>query len=446
MTEKCRFSVRVIGAIMSCALIFLNVGVASELDAFFNPASGTALFVAKDGGSNKNPGTREAPLKNLDKAINKAAAGDTILVAEGSYSGTFDVGFFLCDKPLKFYGGFAGDFSDRDPKTHPTLLQPDNASGGKSRKAIMEFSKNIDGVVVDGFVFDMGQRNSYHPSDGKPEGVATGRLLLPPQKASGQNATVTEACLSVPSAAQGGEMVIHNNAFLNCASFGIQGGLREGAIHILNNVFVSNRMGAIEVYGTCPSRGGPKSMSRCGEVEVGHNTILFSWSRTKDFQDMGYGVRIMTKAGYSIHHNLIGGNIMSGVDHSRFDPDDWIKLDHNVFFVNKQGDLEYSPASNTSLQLQADQFEDLEFASVDGNRNEIPAGLAVDQAYLEGYLSARYAEETDLDRSSPANQWRSILGLSMQGTMSSSVSMYGNRYPVDKALQLFGAAAGVGAQ
>ena len=47
---------------------------------------------------------------------------------------------------------------------------------------------------------------------------------------------------------------------------------------------------------------------------------------------------------------------------------------------------------------------------------------------------------------SPANQWRSILGLNLQGKISSSVSMYGNQYPVDEALKLFGAINGIGAQ
>ena len=171
-------------------------------------------------------------------------------------------------------------------------------------------------------------------------------------------------------------------------------------------MFVANRMAAIEIYGTCAARGGPGQMPRCGETEIAHNTILFSWSRLKDFLDMGYGVRVMTKLGYDIHHNLIGANIMAGVDHSRFNKDEWIKLDNNVFFVNKRADLEYSPASNTSLDLTADQFEDLELASNVGNKSEIPAGLAIDAAYLEGFLSARYTEEADYDSDSPANQLR----------------------------------------
>lgn len=419
---------------------------AADLAALLEPASGSAVFVNKATGNNKNPGTRAEPLKNLDKAIAKAAAGDTILVAEGLYNGTFDIGYLESDKPLKLYGGFAADFSTRNPVAHPTLIQPDNASGAKSRKALLTFTKSIDGTVVDGFVFDMGLRNSYHASEGRPEGVESGRLLLPPEKSGSDNATVTEACLSIPSAAQGGDVLIQNNVFVNGAKFAIQAGLRSGTIRILNNVFVANRMAAVEVYGTCPSTGGPKANTRCGEAEIAHNTILFSWSRTKDFQDMGYGLRVMTKLGYDFHHNLIGGNVMAGVDHSRFNPDEWLKLDHNTFFVNKKADLEYSPASNTTLDLRADQFEDLEIASVEGNTSEIPKGLPVDPAYLEGFLAARYSEQTDLDRSSPANQWRSILGLNLQGTMTSSVSMYGNRYPWRKALELFGAVEGRGAQ
>jgi hypothetical protein len=418
----------------------------ADLNTLFNPASGTAIFVSKTSGSNKNPGTREAPMKNLDKAISKAAAGDTILVAEGTYSGTFDIGYFESDKPLKLFGGFSPDFAERDVARHPTLLQPDNASGAKSRKPIVRFSKAVDGTVVDGFVFDMGLRNSYHATEGKPEGVDSGRLLIPPKKASGDNPTVTEACLSIPSAAQGGDVLIQNNVFTNSAKFAIQAGLRSGTIRVLNNVFVANRMAAVEIYGTCRSTGGPKSLSLCGEAEIAYNTVLFSWSRTKDFQDMGYGVRVMTKLSYDIHHNIIGGNIMAGVDHTRFNKDEWVKLDANIFFVNKQADLEYSPASNTTLNLWADQFEDLEFASAERNRSEIPKTLPVDKTYLDGFLTARYSEETDFERDSPANQWRAILGLNLQGTMSSSVTMYGNRYPYQKALELFGAVEGAGAQ
>lgn len=407
--------------------------------------SGT-MYVSVNKGMNSQPGTKEKPLKTITKAIASAQPGDTVCVAGGVYSGTFGIGYLECNKPLKFYGSYSEDFNTRDIRKHPTLFQPDNKSGAKSRKPLLRLTGDVSGVVVDGFVFDMGMRNAYHSHDGKPDGVETGMLLLPPKKMSGQAATVTEACLSIPSAAKGGDVLIQNNVFANSAKFGIQAGLRQGTIKILNNVFIANRMAAIEVYGTCPGRIGRKAKPSCGGAEIGHNTILFSWSRTKDFKDMGYGIRIMTKLHYHIHHNLIGGNVLAGVDHTRFNDDARIKLDHNIFFANRMADLEFSPASNTKLNLSVDQFGDLEFASCKGNLNQIPKALTIDKKYLSGYLHARYSEQADYNPDSVANQWREAVGLNKQGTMRSRASMYGNRYPWRKAVALFGAVKGSGAQ
>lgn len=406
----------------------------------------STLYVSKEQGKNSNPGTREQPLKNIDKAIGKAKPGDSIHVEGGIYSGTFDIGYLECDKPLKLIGSYSPDFGHRDISKHPTVFQPGNQSGARSRKPLIRFKGDVNGVVVDGFIFDMGMRNAYHNQKGKPLGLVTGMLLLPPKKLSGQVATVTEPCLSVPSAARGGDIVIRNNVFLNSAKFGIQAGMRKGSMKILNNIFVANRMAAIEVYGTCRSTGGPGTLSMCGDVEIGYNTILFTWSRTKDMRDMGYGIRVMTKLKYNIHHNLIGGNVLAGIDHTRFNKNEWIKMDNNVFFANKKADLEFSPASNTKLNLRVDQFGDLEFASCKGNQNRIPETLIIDKAYLEGFLNARYSEQTDFNPDSPANQWREIMGLNKQGKMSSQATMYANRYDLKKALDLFGAVKGVGCQ
>jgi hypothetical protein len=405
-------------------------------------------YVSIEKGKNKNDGkSPSTPLKNIDKAIKEAAPGDVIAVAEGVYSGTRGCGYIICDKPVKLYGGYAMDFSRRDNVAHPTLFQAENQKS--QRKAFLHCEKNVGGLVIDGFVFDMGERNSYDSEEGKPEGVETGMLLLPPKKnrAKGDKATVTEQCLYVQTNPKGGDVTVQNNVFVNGAKFGIQAGHKGGTFIVRNNVFVSNRMAAIEIFGTGGKKApNPANWEKDGHVEIAYNTILFTWSRLKDFLDMGYGVRVMTKLSYDIHHNIIGGNIMAGVDHSRFNKDEWLKLDNNIFFVNKGGDLEYSAESNTKELINADEFEDLEFASVNGNRNMIPETLPVDKNYLQGYLSARYSETTDLDRDSPANQWRSILGMNLQGTMSSKVTMFANKYPWKNTLQLFGAVPGCGAQ
>lgn len=413
-----------------------------------NPASENTktLYVSFANGSNRNDGSQSAPFKNIDKAINVADPGTVIKITGGNYFGTLNVGFIESDKAVKLFGSFDENFTKQDIVAHPTLIQPDNASARTSRKALLKFTKDVAGTVIDHVVFDSGERNAYSPNDGVVDGVEGGRLMLPTEKPANMNSTVGEPLLQFVSATTGGDVTIQNCVFLNGASFALQAGHRSGKFTVNNNVFVGNKMAAVEIYGTCASTEGPNTLSNCGEVEIAYNTILFTWSRLKDFLDMGYGVRVMTKCEYNIHHNIIGASILAGIDHTRFNKDEWVKVDHNIFFVNKDKDFHYSPASNTRIRIDADDFDDLEIASVNGNKNEIPASLKVNKAYLEGYLSARYSETVDYDPNSPANQWRAAMGMNKQGTISSSATMFANKYPWKDALNLFGNVNGFGAQ
>jgi len=123
--------------------------------------------------------------------------------------------------------------------------------------------------------------------------------------------------------------------------------------------------------------------------------------------------------------------------------------EHNVFFLNKQGDLTI-PGGGMFQRISADQFDDvMELAEVAGNKILTdPAAFQnkINQAYLNGFLNASYKESTDLDRNSAANQFRSAMGMPIQGTIQAAVTMYANRYPWREALQLFGAMQGAGAQ
>ncbi len=413
---------------------------------FYLNTSANAIYVSKTKGDNKNDGSKNSPVKEIDKAIQLVTAGGEIHIAEGVYSGTFDIGYLESDKPIKMYGSYNIDFTKRDIVNTPTIFQPDNASGGKSRKAFLKFTKDIDGTIIDGILFDMGMRNAYSTKEGFVDGVEGGRFLQPTELPPVGNSSVTEPIIQFVSACNGGDVTIQNCVFVNGASFGIQAGLRSGTFKVLNNVFISNRMAGIEIYGTCPSTGGPNTMSLCGKVEIAYNTILFTWSRLKDFGDMGYGVRVMTKCEYNIHHNIIGGSILAGVDHSKFNKNEWVKMDNNIFFVNKQADFFYTPASNTKLNLMVSQFGDLELASTTGNKAEIPKNIPVNKAYLEGFLSARYSEQVDYDANSPSNQWREAMGMNKQGKIQSTASMFMNRYPWKESLLLFNAVAGCGAQ
>lgn len=404
------------------------------------------IYVSAARGSNQNEGSLDKPVKEIDRAMVLVKAGEKILIAGGHYQGTFAIGYMESDKPLQLFGSYDETFSTRSVMKTPTLFQPDNAAGAKARKALLKFTRAIDGTIIDGIVFDMGQRNAYSSSEGLVEGLETGRMLRSTERPKAGNSTVEEPIIQIVSAAQGGDLLINNCVFVNGASFAVQGGLRSGRLRILNNVFIGNRMAAVEIFGTCAGTGGPGKSVNCGLVEIAHNTILFTWSRQKDMLDMGYAIRVMSKCEYQIHHNIIGGSVLAGIDNSRFNPGEWLRVDDNIFFANKKADIEYSPASNTRLNIRVDQFADLTFASVKGNRQVIPAKLPLNVTYLEAFLNAGYSEQIDFKPDSPANLWREAMGLNKQGKISSQVTMFMNRYPWGDTLKLFGAVKGYGAQ
>jgi hypothetical protein len=102
--------------------------------------------------------------------------------------------------------------------------------------------------------------------------------------------------------------------------------------------------------------------------------------------------------------------------------------------------------------VKAAQFEDLDesiIPNVDGNfelKQGDPFIKALDQDYLEGFAKLKVLRSSSFDPNSAANQYREAHGLNKQGSETIRVSMYGNRYNFGKALKLFGAKSGYGAQ
>ena len=111
--------------------------------------------------------------------------------------------------------------------------------------------------------------------------------------------------------------------------------------------------------------------------------------------------------------------------------------------------------SPNQLKLRVDEeaFEDMSdfpgMASVEGNVSlKDPARFKgiINEAYLVAFLNATYSEKTNFDPNSPANVFRSALGLNQRGTIQTKVSMYCNRYPLAETYKLFGAYKDYGAQ
>ena len=122
--------------LLAAAVLFCISGIASAKD----------YYVSLSRGKNKNPGTKEAPLKNLWKALSVAKTGDVIRLSEGNYPGRMKCGWFKMSVPVSIYGGYSADFSSRDPLKYKTMFQPKNENndkkGGGHGLLHIEFEKN----------------------------------------------------------------------------------------------------------------------------------------------------------------------------------------------------------------------------------------------------------------------------------------------------------------
>ncbi len=412
------------------------------------------LHVSKEKGDNQNPGTKEAPFKNLEAAFKIAQAGDRILVAQGNYTGLRDKGYLEIAQPVEILGGYSHDFSTRDIVRYQTTIMPSRESGESGRKPLLSILNVPSGTtcIVDGLIFDRGEQNAYSTKESVIESIS-GRILSPTEKPPTGPSTVDEPLLCFTNKVNAkieGDLIIRNCVFLN-GHFAIQGGFKKGTVQILNNIFIANKMAAIEVFGIGGKKGPKGPIEKDGHVEIAHNTILFTWSRLKDFGDMGYGIRIMTMASYDIHDNIIGCNIFTGIDHTRGNLNEWVKIDNNLIFLNKQAPLLYvEPGKSAAGKMERvkidDMNADLGLLSCKGNTEKVTHTLPFNKIYFVNFLNARYSETADFDPSSPANVLREVMGLPKQGTLTTKVSMFANRYPLNDALLFFGAITSAGAQ
>ncbi|MCQ2088676.1 MAG: DUF1565 domain-containing protein [Fibrobacter sp.] len=432
----------------------------------FSNIQAADLYVSLANGANGNEGTKEAPLKNLWKALKVAKEGDVIHVAQGIYPGQTKRGWFDITEPVSIIGGYSDDFSDRDPIKYVTKLQPKNENNKDQGTGLGIINIGFEGkqnvkMVIDGLTIDEAYSNTYHKEKGKPEGFdlgmlvpqgpAKGATLDNPTKEAEQPSRVA-ALIYIRGVYDTGDITIQNCVFANGDNYGIMGGWPEGNIRVLNNVFVNNRMIGVDIAGAKPDQYG-KPTANIANLEFANNTILFTWTRTNEMIDMGYGARCNAKFNCDFHHNIVGLSVFSGLDMTKGeDKTKNIKIDNNVFFLNKKGDLSFTISPSIKF-IGVDEFEDIEgepgYKSMQGNislKDPKAFGAKINQKYLENFLIASYKEKTDYDPNSPANLFRAALGMNQVGSIQSSVSMYANHYPVEEMYQLFGAMDKYGAQ
>lgn len=439
---------------------------ASKTTASASVPTGTAtLYVSEANGSNRNDGSKEKPIKDLQKAVDVAPEGAVILVSEGNYQGRLDAGYVEIKKYLSIIGGYNQDFSKCNPKEYLTTIRPGPAaSGTNANHGLLDIyvRGKKDGVIlIDGLILDKGDVNCYFianpdiPKSGTPEGCITGRLDPPGFGSSGapkmeDRRTVSNQLIHGDVE---GNVTIRNCVLMNGSHFGIQMGNAGGKWKICNNIFLANRMAACEIRGMTANPGE-------AIVDFHHNTVLFVWRRDPNpaSKDMGYGFRYMTRVDANVHHNIFGAIDFAALDRTYIDSDRNKEAQrktsawNNLFFSNIEADLTLPSGGGKFMRIFSRQFEDVEqLIEYEGNHEmtqEEAAQLAkaVDTPYLKGFLSMDGTSSMTHNPNSSENILRSALGMNQRGTSSYSVSMYMNQYPLEKAPALFGAIKGFGAQ
>ena len=439
-------------------------------------AAGRTFYVSASTESARSDGlTPSTAMKDLQKAIDTAQDNDIIQVAEGNYLGNMDRGYLECGrfgnaandrgKFISIYGGWSTDFTERDVIKHVTKIQPTT-----QRFTTPLFNINArrpygytgpEGtVVVDGLVFDFGENNLYCAADvsnevtGTPnEGVLTGRFIEPdaaPNCAKVGYANGDEYALHMDVE---GNVRVSNCIFVNCRDYGIAAMMGKGHMEICNNIFIACR------YASCQVRGSTRDADIDKvSLEFHHNTVLFTWTRTKAFEDMGQGFRFMNGIRtIDVHNNIFGCNSNCGVERVYYESNKAMEaakvsnLYDNYFFANKR-DLEIASMGAASISVPAARIEEAEQIGPKYEGNvEMPEGNdafvnAIDKSYLEGFLSLKIMTSQSYNANSAANQVNRAFGLNQQGSEIVRPSMYCNKYPWEKAKDLFGVVPNYGAQ
>ena len=415
--------------------------------------NGPKVYVSQTGGSVRGTGAQDSPYKDLQKAIDNAAEGSVICVAEGNYLGKLDCGYIEIKKYLKVVGGYNASFSERNPLRYVSKIQPTQAQNGTNGSRGL-FTIDVKGqrdgeILIDGFVLDYGLQNNYQPADpsdpryGCCEGCETGRIT-PGGEPNGLSHQLMKGNVE-------GRLIVRNCIFANGLYFGLQMTNFGGNWEIYNNVFVSNVYAACSVSGAA-GVGKPISAS----VDFHHNTVLFSWCRTKEMEDMGYGYRYMIGIHGNVYNNIFGCSNLGAIDRTHIDSNKAHEADrktsayNNMFFMNTADLVLPASGGGKWTMVKAERFEEVDqLAKCEGNF-EAPQGSnilkKIDPDYLKGFAKLKIVSSTSFNPNSAANLYRQANGMNMQGTSTTRVSMYGNRYAVDKAFVLFGAESKYGAQ
>lgn len=380
--------------------------------------------------------TKAKPAKDLGNILKKLQPGDTVHIAEGTYLGRGKVGSNKVLVPVKIIGGYADDFSKRDPwGKHRTILSGDNKSRNYTPDPalfmdLMKYSGPASPIVVDGLIIDHGARNRYKTDKQL-------KLVLLANPKTGQNPSPSLGGLVIRVSKSGKfdrgprwQVTVQNNIVMNThqnqAALSVSG-YKGSKIKIHNNLVIQHSGTGI----LCGTKYAGRS--NFASFDVSHNTVLFSWDSG---MSQAFNLAFDREVSARVTSNVLGFADFYGVWNARNAQN--ILFSNNLVTGARKGDyLEFNTVMN--IDDLVDEAESLHEDS-DGNISaaiKVPVSRAFATAYGARVVVDREKAEADIKASnSGANALRGMLGLPLQaGSVKwpkSEINL--NRMSVDDAI------------
>ena len=314
-------------------------------------------------GSSGGDGRRETPFRDPFQALEKAAEGDRILVAEGEYTGRLRSGTWrIAVRNLTLLGGWDAEFGARDPWRHPVrfVLTPETQAKGVFGDPVLTVEDSAAGLIVDGFVFDGSTYNAYSGTGALDAGHSQSEALLDLRGGSGG-------------------ITVRNCVFANAAYCAVQ--IDRGVRDVREQ-----RRGQHQWHGRTPPG------ARRGPWTVRANTVLFAADPTgrasTGQSTSGCLLDISGRGVVRVESTVLA--FADSIAVRATVPDQNLILDGNVLAANLYADL-YDGGNVLVDAANRDRtLLDAPFGGQAGTRFELPA-LPVDPAYAHqavGRLSA----------------------------------------------------------
>jgi hypothetical protein len=387
-------------------------------------ALGEDFYVSIGRGKGKEA-SKEKPAKDLGNIIAKLKDGDTVHIAEGVYLGRDETGSDTVPVAVKIIGGYADDFSSRDPwGAHRTIFTGVNAMSGSTQYRLIVTPTKCAELLVDGLIFDNGPRNHYRDE---------GESIISRQANAGKNRNATPESGGLKlEAPKGCSATIQNNVVMNTAPTGgaISAWGNEGAkLAIRNNLIINNTGEGIFAQSKWKSDKGQP------EFVIENNTILFHWKHDPIASYGGNALKLDQELRVTAANNVLGFGDYGGLDNIKLAKK--ITVKDNLFTGNRLYDYrEFNTQVKVSeLEDEADQLTE---ASTGNVSKEIK--VAVGAAWAKKYVGRKEISRAEVDAKAKAanngaNALRGMLGLPQQaGAVADDAEVWLHRMSVDDAL------------